>query len=217
MSGHQPNLNFQPDRQDLSLGWVTDPPIRLLDEGEVALCGRWLINALKQFLAEPGNTPEFANRLTVAQERGEVLELETDPAQFQVYAYFHSGKPVGMMSIDRPESLRQGSVHIDSLAGHPAARNVGDILIEFAANLSQSRGAGGRVTLTADVGTRGFYESVGFQPRSGGWNEGWTGCVLRPRPPQWRLMQGRWVLTGLWQMRDPAPVLMPHAGPLFRN
>ena len=186
MSGHQPNLDFQPDRQDLSLGWVTDPPIRQLDPGEVALCGRWLLNVIKEFQKEPGNTPAFINRLTDAHERAEVLELQTDPAECQVYAYFHSGKPVGMMSVDRAWSLRNGSVHIDSLAGHPAARNVGDILIEFAVNLSQSRGAGGRVTLTAEGGARGFYESLGFQPLlPSGWQEGWTACVLRPRPPQW--------------------------------
>ena len=109
-------------------------------------------------------------------------------------------------------------MYIDSLVGHPCARNVGDILIEFAVNLSERLGFDGCVRLTAEAGAQRFYESVGFCPVKGGWNSLWTDCILKPQQPQWSKLSGQWHLTGLWQVRQDSEIsLEPIGGTHFRN
>jgi len=155
MSGHA-NLTLDLGEQNLSTGWVTPPAIRLLKKSEIPMSARWLHGGINSF-SSPHAPPEFQNRLDKGLDRAAVLEYEDNEAFYEVYAYIYSGKPVGMMSVDLQECKTRNLVYIDSLAGHPGARNVGDILIEFAVNLSEQRGWSGMVELTADKGTPDFY------------------------------------------------------------
>jgi hypothetical protein len=215
MSG-QANLALDLGEQNLSTGWVTSPPIRKLKQSEIKMSAEWLHGGIGSF-SSPTAPANFQNRVDLGLERAEVLGLQDNEIVYEVYAYIYSGKPVGMMSVDLGESKVRNMIYIDSLAGHPGARNVGDILIEFAVNLSEQRGWSGVVELTAEKGTPDFYESLGFKPNNGIWDvNSWTLCRLTPAgTQQWTNQSGHWRLANVWHCRTNT--MVPVQGTQFRN
>lgn len=221
------NLEFD-DSLDLSTAWVTDAPVRKLRPEEFATHAQWLHDQIEDggVTAAEHNDPAMAASYVAAaarwnQRRDDGLERTAIMAGFgswehiDGYAYFYSGKPVAMMAIDKDETAKKSALYIDSLVSHPGARNGGDILIEFAANLSEAMGLGGQIKLTSVRDAVWFYESVGFEAGAGG---GWVPCALDPETSDlWEQHDGRWYLTQIWRMRGGHRVLEGIGGPNFRN
>jgi GNAT superfamily N-acetyltransferase len=215
------NLQMTQDL-DLSTDWVTEPPIRKLEPAEVKLHGEWLQAAILGWQdTAPGGGPEqtrWNKRIAGGEERAYIISV--CDASYEVYAYFYSGKPVGLMSLNPAEYAKKGGVYIEDLVAHPGARNAGDLLVEKAVNLSRAGGYGGKLVLAALPGSHGFYKSVGFVPVHGGvWpaQETLLTCELMPKPPLWAQLNNRWKLTSMWQARNGGPVLEPVPGGAFRN
>jgi hypothetical protein len=212
------------DTESLSSDWVNEPPIRKLEKSEIGPCGDWLTKAIKDWMstgkpAKDGEADQerWNQRIEGGVERAEVIAAYGYYDGCDVYAYFYSGKPVGMMTIELEKSKEFGLIYIGDLAGHPGARNAGDLLIEYAVNLSQAQGTKGQVRLTALEGSYEFYASVGFKPMNGKWSPGAVGALLEPGSPQWSFLGERWKLTGLWNSRGNATTLDAIPSQRFRN
>jgi len=227
------NLDFDSDSgKDLSTDWVTDPPIRQLKAGEVKTCCDWLADAIDDWAVTdksngspvPKEYDEIRalwnKRIGDGVARAAVIALadQSDKLDRDVYAYFYSGKPVGMMSIDADETGKRKAVYVEELVAHPGARNAGDLLVEHAVRLSDAAGFGGVVELLALAGAHDFYKSLGFERADS--KSRWSGLVparLTPSSPQWQKLLGKWTLTALWQVRSANPTLEAIPTEAFRN
>lgn len=171
------------DGTDMTLTWVTDPPIRELEPAEIGPCKQWLSNANKE-IAVVGGSKAWLERLW----NGMGIAVSVGSGSGAVYAYVVSGKPVGLMEISR---LGDSDLDpkIEFLAGHPLARNAGDILIEFAVNLSESSEQGGAIDFEPIDGAKAFYKGIGFV-------EGMMVWSLYPaKAARWSKSGGRWTLA----------------------
>lgn len=221
------NLEFD-DSLDLSTAWVTDAPVRKLKAEEFATHAGWLQGQIDDWgvTAAAHDDPQMAEsyvtaaakwnqRITDGSERAAVIGCFGDWAAIEGYAYFYSGKPVALMAVDLEETAKYSKLYIDSLVSHPGARNGGDILIEYAANLSEAMGHGGKVKLTSLHHAIGFYQSVGFIAHG---DAGLVPCELDPATSDlWENRDGRWHLTQVWRMRGGDRVLESFDGLKFRN
>ena len=82
------------------------------------------------------------------------------------------------------------------------ATNVGDILIEYAVNVSEQQGSHGLVGLAVETGSCEFYKSIGFTPQYGVWPAaGWITATLTPTGPKWSKLDNTWNLSDVWEIR----------------
>lgn len=209
------------DDMSLSTDWVSEAPVRKLERAEFETLAKWLQAQLKDWAVTPPSAAyvesakTWNGRLNDGFERAEVIELMGGVGIYDGYAYFYSGKPVAMMAIDSDETSRHSAVYIDSIVCHPGAKNGGDILIEYAANLSEQMGFGGKVKLASVEGAIGFYRSVGFVAKG---DKGLVPCALDPAASElWEKRDRNWVLKAVWRVRGEDAVLESYDGLKLRN
>ncbi len=211
-----PNTHFT-DSTTLSLDWINDPPVRELEAREIEPSCTWLLNQLQDW-KQPEVPPEYEEsatrwnrRLEDGADRADVMAVYGNFDAWIVYAYFFSGKPVAIMAIDKDEFTKCSVVYISDITCHPGARNGGDILIEYATNLSQEMGYSGKLKLSAVPGSCDFYRSVGF-------NINGSICELDPANSDlWEMRDQKWKLKAVWQVRSNESALVSYEGLRFRN
>lgn len=208
-----PNTTLDLTHQNVSTAWVNQPPVRKLERSEFAACSVWLTNQLKDWKVSGGTKDgaDWNSKVNVAIGRAEVVECYNHDAfkSMDAYAYFYSGKPIALMTINNDES--KGAIYIEDLVCHPGSKNGGDIMIEYAANISEQHGFGGKLKLSAVGGSAAFYSTVGFV--------GGGVMTLDPaaQPDLWENRGGHWYLNAVWQGRDEARTLVSYQGLQFRN
>ena len=208
-----PKTTLDLTHQNLSTAWVNLPPVRKLDRSEFAACGVWLTDQIKDWkvAAGTGDANDWNSKLNVAIGRAEVVECYNGATftYIDAYAYFYAGKPVALMTINNDES--KDTLYIEDLVSHPGAKNGGDIMIEYAANISEQRGFGGKLKLSAVGGSGAFYRTVGFV------GDGVMTLDPATQPDLWENRGGHWYLNAVWQGRDAARTLASYQGLQYRN
>ncbi|HEY1932243.1 MAG TPA: GNAT family N-acetyltransferase [Acetobacteraceae bacterium] len=162
----------------MTIGWITEAPIRKADSKEEAVL---LLKQLKKNMKgwdKPSGIPERTSGSEWATDQWAVWprqrEKWIDRAQTSqglvedfidelgdedVWFYMVAGQPIGAMSLRSEE----GFIHIEYLVTHPGSSDGGGALIQKAVQLSSKAGKGGKVRLCAgNENAHDMYEHMGF-------------------------------------------------------
>ncbi|HEX7908069.1 MAG TPA: GNAT family N-acetyltransferase [Paraburkholderia sp.] len=191
----------QNSKATLNLRWVTEPPIRQLTKEETGFA----INQLKGNLTgwdtvkdahlgtvdvtdwqDPKRTQEERWNQRISSTNSMLKKDFSDETNF---GYFVDGQPIGIMTIDDIGS--DNSFYICDLVTHPGSGEAGGILIEHAAQWSDSHGGSGKLELWAlDEDALRAYLALGFKSIP---QKATNSMMLDPgQTASWCKLDGKW-------------------------
>jgi len=138
--------------------WVTPAPVRSVGDDQFEILASKFIENLEQnwMLKKAKENTEAATWNDRVQSS--ITEANVYKTKGDKHVYFVDGKAAALMVT----SEELNAIKIKDLSAHPGAAGAGEIMIEYAVNLSDNGGKQGRVSLFAAGKSAGFYEKLGF-------------------------------------------------------
>jgi hypothetical protein len=142
--------------------WVTPAPVRSVRDDQFEILAKEFIENLEQhwMLKKAKKNTEAAtwnDRVQSSINEADVYKTKGDK-----HVYFVDGKAAALMVTSEELTEELNAIKIKDLSAHPGAAGAGEIMIEYAVNLSDNGGKQGRISLFAAGNSGGFYEKLGF-------------------------------------------------------
>jgi hypothetical protein len=177
--------------------WITAAPLVVADAGAVAIAAAKMKAAVNNYDQGALETyddqfDKIAHAVDWNERIGNtiaILDIITGSDRNLIYTVL--GTPVGIICLSDNDPS-----HVSYLVTHPGTENAGGIMLEAAADYSQSRGHGGKLDLYSyDGKSSRAYRAMGFTKADNGYDSGGT-MVLEPTTSAlWHFTGGHWRLA----------------------
>ena len=207
--------------ENLTLVWVTEPPIVKIEGEDIAFhanslkdrCVDWKSTTQERELAcsaeettegvDPNDEVEVLKKWLVRKELWRSWNALIRDTRFvanmfswstgsECYAYLLGGHAIGLISL----RTEVDHICVDQFVTHPGSANCGGILAEYAVKLAQKRNLGGILRLLSLTGSSTEkYKGLGFEKLDDNYTTGGD-MVLDPSACEmWNFVNGRYCLA----------------------